>query len=72
MRCEVKTFIATGKGPFPVDMLRYDQCWPTYTQDATEIFGLQKRGVMLTTINKFAPTHGRWESFGWVVEEREV
>ena len=30
----VKTFTVEGTYPFPVDMLRYDQCWPS--REATD------------------------------------
>ncbi len=65
------TFTVRGKGEFPIDMLRYDSCWPMTAMDAaviTESFDAlhrEKGGyeVTLTTTAPFRPTNGRWESF---------
>lgn len=70
-------FTVVGNGSFPVDMLRYDQCWPA--KEATDSVALatslmrvnsykddQRRNV--TLIGLRAPTEGRWQSFGWKVE----
>lgn len=64
-------FAVEGRGTFPVDMLRYDRCWPAATSDAQAImpasleFTAQKRRVVLRS--HFTPTVGRWNSFGWRV-----
>jgi len=74
------TFTVSGKVPFPLDMLRYDACWPVTGEDAAEMedsihrrrdpkSGLMiRRRIKLTTSNESAPTVGRWESFLWEVE----
>lgn len=36
-RIKVFSFTVKGSGQFPLDMLRYDQCWPTGTDDASKI-----------------------------------
>lgn len=60
-----------GRGPFPLDMLRYDASFP---RNESEIYDMAKTGydevrtITLTTYRprKFwMPTYGRWESFGW-------
>lgn len=67
----------TGTGDFPVDMLRYDACYPRTTEDALKILGGytfafgERRTVELVRVsdsrsNGFTP--GRWASFGWRVE----
>jgi hypothetical protein len=72
------TFVVTGKFPFPVDMLRYDVCWPVDQDSAREIEAsinrerdengkLPLRRITLSSIN--LPTEGRWESFNWNVAE---
>ena len=71
------TFTVEGTGAFPIDMLRYDQCWPNSgSHDAQAIANsFHERNVgapwriTLTTSNnsKTVPTIGRWESFGWKV-----
>lgn len=76
-------FTVKGKGSFPVDMLRHDQCYP---MDAESVENIQcvktatgsgscislkhqiVRKVQLVNVTGQAPTKGRWNSFGWVVE----
>jgi hypothetical protein len=72
---KIKTFTVTGRGTFPVDMLRYDSCWPTDTESAACILvspddyeeWSRVRTVNLAT---YAPaiTRHRWSSFSWVVK----
>lgn len=56
---------------FPVDMLRYDCCWPSASDDARKIessfaqFGNPTPlEIVLITDRSNRPTVGRWESFG--------
>jgi hypothetical protein len=68
-------FTVTGTGTFPYDMLRYDSCWPQCSADAHKLGCVycnredgqadSRRTVMLKSAH--APTHRRWESFGWKV-----
>jgi len=37
MPTAVNTFTVSGRGPFPLDMLRYDSAWPVNTVDAETI-----------------------------------
>lgn len=57
-----------GRGPFPIDMLRYDQCWPKTEIDSGKITRtFQRSGVFTWTIRLKGtrpPTIDRWESFG--------
>jgi hypothetical protein len=69
------TFTVEGMGPFPVDMLRYDACFPDRSDDAVELGGSmhprasrRKRTVRLRS-NLKQPTEGRWMSFGWTVRD---
>lgn len=72
---KLHTFNVTGPGPFPLDMLRYDSCWPaTEARDShaigTTFTARREKGnftIHLTGIRE--PTVGRWESFGWKVGE---
>ena len=68
-------FQVTGAGLFPLDMLRYDNCWPCGEEDIPKIdndytCGLQgQRTVTLCRIvrNKnLLPTADRWATFGWL------
>lgn len=67
-------FKVRGKGQFPLDMLRYDECYPVTPVDVEYIESRKRvdgktvaREVSLATHKRFAPTEGRWESFGWTV-----
>jgi len=69
-----KSFTVEGIGKFPVDMLRYDMCWPKTQQDAINLTPLEphvgytvKRQVTLVGIKDTSPTVDRWASFGWEV-----
>lgn len=63
---QVQAFTVEGAGQFPIDMLRYDACWPSTQQDvaAIERIGTRRR-IQLRGIT--APTAARWKSFGWAV-----
>ncbi len=63
---------------FPLDMLRYDGCFPADEKDARELettigykspvdfLGMEVR-LEKTAEKSWKPTNGRWESFGWKV-----
>lgn len=72
----LREFTVTGKGEFPLDMLRYDQCYPKREGEDVRAVYESVRGfshhsmpwqVTLVTVKDSAPTVGRWESFGWSV-----
>lgn len=63
---------------FPIDMLRYDRCFPAEERCAREIemtLGYKSPRDFLgmevhlekTAEKSWKPTAGRWESFGWKV-----
>lgn len=60
---------------FPIDMLRFDTCWPRSQEDAEKIATqLTARGteieagrVRVTLSGMQEPTLARWKSFGWSV-----
>jgi hypothetical protein len=63
-------FKVRGRGTFPIDMLRYDECYPVDPQSVENIEVPQKRvtrEVHLATNKRFGPTEGRWQSFNWNV-----
>src|SRR5260221_2179864 len=68
-----KTFYVEGKMAFPVDMLRYDACWPGDVESATAIVIGRDDPEEYTKLRRVelrshsAPTPGRWASFGWRV-----
>lgn len=72
-------FRVIGKGSFPLDMLRYDSCFPYMGEDAGQIEYRPDEPRSSRTVNlvhynseaKWTPTGARWESFGWrVVDDR--
>ncbi len=64
---------------FPVDMLRYDSCYPRSLEDAIKV-GVPAReywGVTLESVHagkprKDYPTAPRWATFGWLVVPKSV
>lgn len=76
-RRKVETFTVEGGCRFPVDMLRYDGCYPESQQDAAKIEHavdamlvkdrLALGGITLRTAHDSAPTTARWQSFSWRV-----
>ena len=71
-------FTVLGRGGFPMDMLRYDGCYPKSEKDTVTMQSDGLREVMLhKTLNwgpgnwghpkVWSPTVGRWNSFGWAV-----
>ena len=71
-------FTVEGIGPFPMDMARYDACYPASQHDGTMIEASYDRRyepklmrlIRLRSTLK-PPTEGRWKSFGWTVSEVE-
>ena len=66
-------YSVAGYGAFPLDMLRYDACYPATSEDAVEIGGSmysrasqRLRTVRVRSVVKPA-TAERWQSFGWKV-----
>jgi len=65
-------FFVTGKGLFPMDMLRYDQCFPA-SQDSAVTIDSEIPGTRTVEMRRYVsdkttmPTTGRWASFGWTV-----
>jgi hypothetical protein len=69
------SFKVRGRGPFPIDMLRYDSAWPDQATDAAAIADSFERRpyvqgqrtepweITLLSADRTAPTIGRWDSF---------
>lgn len=70
------TFTVSGRGRFPYDMLRYDQCCPIFPNDASNIgrtdTGIDSQRDIQFNSTKNYPTVARWESFGWNVSNIEI
>ena len=74
----MKTFTVSGKLAFPIDMLRYDACFPQGPDDVAAIEASinrerdangrrPRRDIALVTTSPTAPTSARWSSFLWTV-----
>ncbi len=68
----VKHFTVEGVGEFPLDMLRYDRCWPKtgFDVDRMALDHSVTRAVELVTHRRpqqEVATIDRWHSFGWTV-----
>jgi hypothetical protein len=72
-------FTVEGAGPFPIDMLRYDCCFPETEFGGTaaimseEIRGVRHAKLMVRHEGKgrHQLTPARWASFGWRIVEIE-
>jgi hypothetical protein len=74
---KLTTFTVTGRpraAMFPLDMLRYDSCWPRGNKDVDmlqQLMAFRLTGselpdtvsLDLTTCDRYTPA--RWASFGW-------
>lgn len=76
-------FEVEGSGDFPMDMLRYDSCYPARegTDTANLVASRHRRDRLptrrimlrrLVTYKHSFPTTGRWASFGWKVLEDTI
>lgn len=64
---KIYEFTVEGRGPFPLDMLRYDSCWPASRDAVVNMEDTRDmRQVRLRSYNQ--PTLARWNSFCWGVE----
>jgi hypothetical protein len=65
------TFAVDGSGAFPLDMLRYDGCYPKTGDDAGKLETDYRDRRSLTLCHYgdryWTPTAGRWSSFCWSV-----
>ena len=66
------TFVVSGKGTFPLDMLRYDGCSPAFEGqvhmlDELANYKLEVRSIVVKrfTCQMADWTPDRWASFGW-------
>ena len=62
-------YTVQGKGRFPIDMLRHDQCYPMDGESAEALLTPEKAEDYRTMrqVRLAGPrcTVGRWNSFGW-------
>ncbi len=71
----IRQFTVSGHGDFPLDMLRYDRCWPRTSEDSALMEAGGQRHVVLNryTEGRHGPvaTEGRWKSYNWEVVREE-
>lgn len=66
-------YYVTGGGQFPLDMLRYDRCWPAGGEDAAKLDWTGQPGFRSVKMQSHRePTIDRWSSFQWSVGEKAV
>jgi hypothetical protein len=67
------TFTVTGSGQFPMDMLRYDCCWPASETESRLVAVVADHGAGTPVDIKLkglkVPTFARWRSFGWSITQ---
>lgn len=66
-------FTVYGKGQFPLDMLRYDSCWPRFELEARVLAEPKGKEIHTVHLCKHVESHGevtpeRWASFGWTLD----
>lgn len=71
-RLYVMRFTVTGKGRFPLDMLRYDSCFPATQGDVCNLTPRDRQPRTVTLEHRGAnkdwkPTAARWQSLGYTV-----
>lgn len=62
-----KQALITWSGQFPLDMLRYDGCYPSRSEDAVAMastIGQERRKAIVESTSSSGFTVARWESFG--------
>lgn len=69
-------FTVEGRSEFPLDMLRYDRCFPRTGVDVEmmerppEMLNSPRRVTLVALARDskwWEPTQGRWQSFNWSV-----
>ena len=66
-------YYVTGRGQFPLDMLRHDDCWPATSSDAALIDKedyKEHRSILMHSYHE--PTVARWQSFVWSVGKEKL
>ena len=79
------TFSVNGSGYFPLDMLRYDACYPKGSDDVSRILASVDRELArpdgrrepIWLVHRgnertWQPTFGRWSSFLWGVSTTSI
>lgn len=70
-------FVVQGQAFFPLDMLRYDTCYPSCSDAITKMAALKSehpRKIQLTARahKDWKPCTPRWATFGWKVIQHDI
>lgn len=69
-------FTVEGEDHFPIDMLRWDECFPNSGDDSFKLgYEKNKRKVELGSYHEksWNPSKERWNSFAWkIIEHRKI
>lgn len=62
-------YYVSGRGAFPIDMLRHDAAWPAGSEDAAKIEWtfIKRHDLSIRLRSHSKPNIDRWSSFGWSV-----
>ena len=61
-------YTVTGKGEFPVDMLRRNRCYPTDTMSACNMFSTETKKRSVALESDESPKIKYWNSYQWKVK----
>lgn len=72
-------YTVQGRGDFPLDMLRYDECDFANEAERASALGHHvpsthtpgRRNINMVSESGRQPTVARWESFGWTVHDSD-
>jgi hypothetical protein len=65
-------YYVTGRGQFPLDMLRYDCAWPASSVDVSKIEDYERKPRSVQLHSYQEPTIARWSSFVWSVGNEKL
>lgn len=66
----IKLFEVVGRVAFPMDMLRFDQCWPADVIDAAKINVGKGQLRVIKLYSHKDPTAHKWSSYLWNIAEK--
>lgn len=80
MKQKRSEFRVRGSYPFPLDMLRYDSCFPADERDSNLLRTACTDYGVMTVIEitlathrpDVSPSNDRWKSYGWEVTQEEL
>lgn len=71
MQLYLYRYSVSGRGAFPLDMLRHDRACPDTSDDVYVMERTDDERTVRLVSHFTAPTVGRWQSFGWSVVDQK-